>query len=53
MRLLWATALVLPAFGAQAGAVLTTLYSFPVSPNGENPTAGLVQGTELRTTGYF
>jgi hypothetical protein len=28
MRLLCATALLLPAFGAQAGAILTPLYSF-------------------------
>ena len=30
MRLLWAAALVLPAFGAQAGVVFTSLHSFQV-----------------------
>src|SRR5579863_9852659 len=49
MPLFWAAALVLPSFGARAGAVLTTLHSFQVFPNGENPTAGLVQGSD----GYF
>ena len=42
-------ALVFPAFGAQQGALLTVLHSFHVSPNGENPWAALVQGTD----GYF
>ena len=46
MRLLWVAAMTLPAFGAQAGAVLTTLHSFQPSPNGTNPTAGLVQGSD-------
>ena len=46
MRLLWAAALVLPAFGAQAAAVLTTLHSFQVWTNGESPYAGLVQGSD-------
>ena len=49
MRLLWAATLALPIFGARAGAVLTTLYSFGVFPNGENPGAALVQGSD----GYF
>jgi uncharacterized repeat protein (TIGR03803 family) len=46
IRLLWAAVLLLPAFGAQAGVVLTTLSSFPVFPNGENPEAALVQGSD-------
>src|ERR1039458_4085104 len=45
MRLLWAAVLVLPVFGAQAGAVVTTLHSFQVFPNGEHP-SGLVQGSD-------
>jgi uncharacterized repeat protein (TIGR03803 family) len=45
MRLLWAAALVLPDFSAQAAAVLTTLHSFQVFPNGAKPYAGLVQGS--------
>ena len=48
-RLLWAAALALPVWGAQAGAVLTSLHSFQVFPNGENPWAALVQGSD----GYF
>ena len=53
MRLLGAAALALPAFGAQAAAVLTTLYSFGSITNasgdlldGANPQAGLVQGSD-------
>jgi uncharacterized repeat protein (TIGR03803 family) len=46
MRLLWAAALVLPAFGSQAAVVLTTLHSFSVYTNGTNPNAGLVQGSD-------
>ena len=46
MRLLWAAALVLPAFGAQAGVVLTSLHSFQGLTNGANPVAGLVQGSD-------
>jgi len=47
MRLLWATALVLPAFGAQAVVVFTSLHSFEQPfPNGANPYAGLVQGSD-------
>jgi uncharacterized repeat protein (TIGR03803 family) len=49
MRLLWAAALVLPAFSAQAGVALTTLWSFGGFTNGAGPTAGLVQGSD----GYF
>jgi uncharacterized repeat protein (TIGR03803 family) len=46
MRLVWAAALVLPAFGAQAGVVFTTLHSFQVFPNGVNPYAVLVQASD-------
>jgi uncharacterized repeat protein (TIGR03803 family) len=46
MRLLWAAVLVLPAFGVQAAVVLTTLHSFELGPNGANPYAGLVQGSD-------
>jgi len=46
MRLLWAAALALPVFGAQAGAVLTSLHSFQVFPDGKNPPAALVQGND-------
>jgi len=44
-RLLW-TALVLPLFGAHAGVVFTSLHSFSVFMNGENPSPGLVQGSD-------
>jgi len=44
--LLGAAALVLPAFGAQAGAVFTSLYSFSGTNDGANPRAGLVQGSD-------
>ena len=46
MRLLWAVALVLPAFGAQAGVVFTTLHSFQAFLNGANPNARLVQASD-------
>ena len=46
MRLLCAAALVLPAFGAKAAVVLTTLHSFGVFTNGATPFAGLVQGSD-------
>jgi uncharacterized repeat protein (TIGR03803 family) len=46
MRLLWAAMLVLPAFGAQAGAVLTTLHSFTGGNDGGFPSATLVQGSD-------
>jgi uncharacterized repeat protein (TIGR03803 family) len=46
MRLLWAAALVLPAFGAKAAVVFTTLHSFQAFPNGANPQAALVQGSD-------
>src|ERR1700690_1390654 len=38
--------LMLPAFGAQAGVALTSLYSFTGGTNGGNPAAGLVQGSD-------
>ncbi len=44
-RLLWAAALVLPVFGAKAGVVLTTLYSFTGGNDGSGP-SGPVQGTD-------
>src|SRR5579859_7334413 len=46
MRLLWAAALVLPAFGAQAAVVFTNLHSFTGTNDGANPVAGLVQGSD-------
>ncbi len=47
MRLLCAAVLVLPTFGAHAGVLLTTLHSFQQPyPNGANPHAGLVQGSD-------
>ena len=50
MRLLWAAALALPAFGAQAAVVFTSLHSFGVFTNGvfigESPPAALVQGSD-------
>jgi uncharacterized repeat protein (TIGR03803 family) len=46
MRLLWATVLVQPAFGASAGVVFTSLYSFTGANDGANPYAGLVQGRD-------
>ena len=45
VRLLWAAALVLPAFGAQAAVVLTSLHSFQGLP-GACPVPGLVQGSD-------
>ncbi len=44
--LLWAATLLLPAFGASASLGFTNLYSFPAFANGENPEAGLVQGSD-------
>jgi uncharacterized repeat protein (TIGR03803 family) len=49
IRLLWAAALVLPAFDAEAGVVVTGLYSFQDRTNGANPFAELVQGRD----GFF
>jgi uncharacterized repeat protein (TIGR03803 family) len=49
LRLLWAAALVLPAFAARADVVFTNLYSFTGTNDGANPHAALVQGTD----GYF
>ncbi|MGO8928883.1 MAG: choice-of-anchor tandem repeat GloVer-containing protein [Limisphaerales bacterium] len=46
MRLLWAVALVLSGFVAQAGVVFTNLYSFTGTNDGANPYAGLVQGSD-------
>jgi uncharacterized repeat protein (TIGR03803 family) len=46
LPLTWAAALVLPDFSAQAAAVLTSLHSFQVLPNGMSPVAGLVQGSD-------
>ena len=46
IRVFLAAALVLPAFGASAGLVLTSLHSFQVFTNGVNPRAGLVQGSD-------
>jgi uncharacterized repeat protein (TIGR03803 family) len=47
IRLLWAAALVLSAFGAQAGVVWTNIYSFTGGYNGANPAyAALVQGSD-------
>jgi len=48
MRLLWAAALALPTFGAQAGVVFASLYSFTGTNDGWSPN-GLVQGSD----GYF
>jgi uncharacterized repeat protein (TIGR03803 family) len=45
MRVLWAVLLVLPAFGASAGVVLTSLYSFQVFKDAEGAN-GLVQGSD-------
>jgi uncharacterized repeat protein (TIGR03803 family) len=49
LRLLIATALVLPAIGVQAGVVFTSLYSFTGTNDGATPYAELVQGSD----GYF
>src|SRR5208283_4573700 len=46
MRLLWAGALMLPAFGTRAGVVFTNLHSFTGTNDGANPYAGLVQGSD-------
>ena len=46
MQLLWTVVLVLPAFGAHAGVVLTTLYSFTGTNDGEYPGAALVQASD-------
>jgi len=43
---LCAAMLLLPGLRAQGAAVLTTLHSFGVFPDGEYPTAGLVQGSD-------
>jgi uncharacterized repeat protein (TIGR03803 family) len=47
MRLLWAVFLVLPVFGARAGVVFTTLYSFTNGNDGPtSPLTALVQGSD-------
>jgi uncharacterized repeat protein (TIGR03803 family) len=46
LRVFWAAAVTLLAFGAQASVVFTSLHSFQVFPNGANPEAGLVQGRD-------
>jgi len=48
-RVLGALALLLPAGGASAGVTLTSLHSFSVFPNGADPDAALVRGSD----GYF
>src|SRR5579864_4981351 len=45
MRLFWTAALVVPVFGAQAGVLFTSLYSFTGTNDGYNPN-GLVQGSD-------
>jgi len=49
MEWLWTAAFALSAYGAQAGAVFTSLYSFTGTNDGANPQAGLMQGRD----GYF
>ena len=44
IRVFLAAALALPALGASAGVVLTSLHSFHSFTNGGNSSAGLVQG---------
>ncbi len=44
MRVVYATAFVLPAFGAQAAAVLTTLHEFQAFPYGARPNSALIKG---------
>ena len=47
IRVFLAAALALPAFGASAGVVLTSLHSFKVfTSGGAYPSAGLVQGSD-------
>jgi uncharacterized repeat protein (TIGR03803 family) len=43
--LLWTAAFALPAYGAQTGAVFTSLYSFTGTNDGSDPN-GLVQGSD-------
>jgi hypothetical protein len=45
MGLLWAVMLVLPAFGASAVVVFTTLHSFTCTNDGANHVAALVHGS--------
>src|SRR5205809_4373576 len=46
IRVFLAAALALPALGASAGVILTSLHSFQVFPNGAYPSGGLVQGSD-------
>ena len=50
MRVLWAAALMLPAFVAHAGVVFTSIYSFPGGNDGATPN-GLVQGSDGNSYG--
>jgi uncharacterized repeat protein (TIGR03803 family) len=43
---LWTAALMLPAFGVQAGVTFTSLYSFTGGNDGSNPQAALVQAND-------
>jgi uncharacterized repeat protein (TIGR03803 family) len=49
MRVLSASLLLLPVFGAKAAVVFTTLHFFTGTNDGAQPVAGLVQGSD----GYF
>jgi uncharacterized repeat protein (TIGR03803 family) len=46
MRLLWAAALALSAFGAKAGVVFTSLHSFTGGNDGGDPGAALVRASD-------
>jgi len=46
IQLLLAAVFLLPHFGAHAGVVLTSLYSFTGGSDGAFPTAGLVEGSD-------
>jgi uncharacterized repeat protein (TIGR03803 family) len=46
MQMLWAAVILLPAFGASGGAVVTSLYSFQVFSNGSVPVAALALGSD-------
>jgi uncharacterized repeat protein (TIGR03803 family) len=51
MRLLRAATLMLPAFGAAAGVVITTLYSFAGTNDASAPFAALMQGSAGKFSG--